>query len=107
MKKEKLEMLAFFYLCDKGDQNVLQGKVRMTFSEFIRFDYLTRRLEFWEYNKRIWSEFSGQFEKELEWEKQRLKEEWEIEEEIQQRERWWAELSKNCEDLLDLEGNYC
>ncbi len=107
MKKEKLEMLAFFYLCKKRDRNLLQGKVRMTCSEFIRFDYLTRRLEFWEYNKRIWTEFSGQFEKELEREKYGLKEEWELDEEIRQRESWWAELTKNCEDLLDLEGNYC
>ena len=107
MKQEEIEMLAFFYLCGQKDQNILMKKEKMTFMDFQRFDYLTRRLGFWEYNKRIWKEFSGTFKEKITV--------WgacgevicEVSEEIENQKKWWETLSKNNEELLDSKGNYC
>lgn len=103
MKQEEIEMLAFFYLCDEKDRNILMKREKMTFRDFQRFDYLTRRLELWEYNKKIWGDFAGEFEQKIQ--------QWgnasEIFEEIEMQESWWEKLSKKKKDLLALESNYC
>jgi len=107
VKQEAIEMLAFFYLCGERDQNILMKKEKMTFGDFLRFDYLTRRLEFWEYNKKIWVDFSGSFkQKIMEW-KENEEGVFEVSEEIEGQEKWWENLLKNNKDLLDLKGNYC
>lgn len=107
MKQEAKEMLAFFYLCGERDQNILMRTEKMTFRDFLRFDYLTKRLEFWEYNKKIWRDFSGEFkQKIIEW-KESEEGVFEVSEEIEEQEKWWENLLKNNEDLLDLKSNYC
>lgn len=103
MKQEEIEMLAFFYLCDEKDRNILMKREKMTFRDFQRFDYLTRRLEFWEYNKKIWKDFAGEFEQKI----QRWGNASEISDEIEMQEIWWEKLSKNKKDLLDFGSDYC
>lgn len=107
MQQEVIEMLAFFYLCEERDQNILMKKEKMTFRDFRRFDYLTKRLGFWEYNKKIWEDFSGNFKYKITAWAESAEDTCELSEEIENQEKWWETLSKNNEDLLDLESNYC
>lgn len=107
MQQEAIEMLAFFYLCGKKDQNILIKKEKITFEDFQRFDYLTKRLGFWEYNKKIWKEFSGEFKQKIVLLEEDRREICDVAEEIENREKWWEILSKNNEELLDSKGNYC
>ena len=107
MQQEVIEMLAFFYLCEERDQNILMKKEKMTFRDFRRFDYLTKRLGFWEYNKKIWEDFSGNFKYNITAWAESAEDTCELSEEIENQEKWWETLSKNNEDLLDLESNYC
>lgn len=96
MRQDEIEKLAFFYLCEEEDQNILKKKGKMTYKDFRRFDYLTRRLEFWEYNKKIWEEFSAGF-------KERISifsgEESETLGELEEQEKWWKSLIKKKESL--------
>ena len=107
MRQDIVEKMAFFYLCGKRDQNILAGNMKMTFFDFQRFDYLTRRLGFWEFNKKIWKDFSKEFKVQIDNLETNLKEEWQVVEEIEEQEKWWQELSENNKELLDLESDCC
>ena len=58
MRREDMERLAFLYLCDEEDQNILLGKSKMKLEKFLKFEHWTRKLEFWEYNKSLWDRYS-------------------------------------------------
>lgn len=107
MQQEDIEKMAFFYLCGERDQKILKKTEKMAYLDFQRFDYLTRRLGFWEYNKRIWKEFSAEFKEKIEKERIVDVEQWEIEEEMELEDEWWRELTKKHKELLDLEMDYC
>lgn len=102
MRQVEIEKLAFLYLCEEKDRNILDKKEKMTFKDFERFDFLTRKLELWECNKWIWKEFSADFtEKNCAFSGV----EWELEEEIKEQKIWWEAFLKT-KELLDSGSNY-
>lgn len=107
MRQETIEMLAFFYLCGEKDRSILLKKEKMLFRDFLRFDYLTKRIGLWEYNKKIWEEFSEEFKQQIIAWAEDAAGTVDICEEIGSQEEWWENLLKNNEDLLDLESKYC
>ena len=65
MRREDMERLVFLYLCDDRERNILLGKLKMQFEDFLKFEYWTKKLEFWEYNKSLWNRYGEAFSQEL------------------------------------------
>lgn len=65
MRREDMERLVFLYLCDDRERNILLGKLKMQFEDFLKFEYWTKKLEFWEYNKSLWNRYGEAFQKDL------------------------------------------
>lgn len=104
MRREDMERLAFLYLCEEGDRNILEQKKEMNLKDFLKFEYWTRLLGFWEYHKILWSGVGGEFRQELEdlgIEMDGCREEWREREEaeIGQLEKWEEELKEHLKKL--------
>lgn len=100
MRREDMERLAFLYLCDEEDQNILLGKSKMKLEKFLKFEHWTRKLEFWEYNKSLWDRYSRELQSDLEKlgisEMERAEEQKAVERvEFEKLEVWEAELGCN------------
>lgn len=65
MRREDMERLAFLYLCGEKDRNILQTEENINLSDFLKLEYWTRVLDFWEYNKYLWNKFGKGLELEL------------------------------------------
>ena len=52
MHQKDMEQFAFLFLCGKRDREILLGKEKMTFSDFLGLNL---------YNLEIWNEYAGQF----------------------------------------------
>ena len=65
MRREDMERLAFLYLCEEKDRNILLGKRKMHLQDFLKFEYWTKKLELWKYNKSLWERYGGEFSQEL------------------------------------------
>ena len=61
MCQKDIEEFAFLFLCGKHDRDILQGKEKMTFSDFERLRYITEILGLKEYNLAIWNRYAGMF----------------------------------------------
>ena len=103
MRQAEIEKLAFFYLCEEKDRIILEKKEKISYKDFVRFDYLTRRLGFWELNKWIWKEFSAEFTEKIEVFSGQGSE---LESELEEQTRWWKDFAKK-KELLDSQGDYC
>lgn len=49
------------FLCGKRDRRILQGKEKMTFSDFDRLNYIADFLGLKLYGLEIWNKYAGQF----------------------------------------------
>lgn len=104
MYQEDIERFAFMYLCGERDKNILQGKEKMTFEDFERYDYITNALGFMDLNQKLWNEYSLRFQEEY----QILKSMWEeenegksieeVEDVIDRQERWIKDFCKKTPD---------
>lgn len=61
MKQKDTEQFAFLFLCGEHDRDILQGREKMTFSDFERLRYITEFLGLNEYNLEIWNRYAGMF----------------------------------------------
>lgn len=56
-----MERFTFLFLCGKRDRRILQGKEKMTFSDFDRLNYIADFLGLKLYGLEIWNKYAGQF----------------------------------------------
>lgn len=65
MRQKDTEQFAFLFLCGERDRDVLQGREKMTFSDFERLRYITEFLGMNEYNLEIWNRYAGMFQEQF------------------------------------------
>lgn len=65
MHQKEIEEFAFLFLCGKHDRDILQGKEKMTFSDFERLRYITEFLGMNGYNLEIWNRYAGMFKEQF------------------------------------------